>query len=71
MKTPTISQARAICEALKVRGVIVIALSEDNIAGASYGETKLECKQTAFAMDLIIKSLETGAIPVWNVWSEM
>ena len=45
MKKPTINQVRPLCEALNARGVIVLAFSEDNIAGASYGETKRECAQ--------------------------
>ena len=42
MKRPTIQQAHAICDAVKARGVIVLTFSADNVAGASYGETKAD-----------------------------
>ena len=66
MKQPTISQARAICDAVKARGVIVLAFSKDNVAGASYGETKAECKQLARVMDDMILSIQMGDIQVWE-----
>ena len=65
MKRPTIRQTRAICESLNARAVLVIALSKDNVMGASYGETKLECKQAGFTLDKIIEAIENGWIPVW------
>ena len=65
MKKPTISQARSICDSLNVRAVIILAFSEDNVAGASYGETKLECQQTGYTLDRIIEDLCEGRIPVW------
>lgn len=65
MKRPTVRQAHAICDSLKARAVIVLAFAKDGIAGASYGETKLECQQTGYTMDRIIAALEAGEIPVW------
>ena len=72
MKHPTITQARTICEALgatyttdPVRGVIVLAFSRGNVAGASYGETKAECKQVGYTLDRIIEYIMGGLIPVW------
>ena len=65
MKQPTISQARAICDAVKARGVIVLAFSEGNVAGASYGETKRECGQLGYTLDVIMESVLNGYIPVW------
>ena len=65
MKQPTISQARAICDAVKARGVIVLAFSKDNVAGASYGETKAECGQLGYTLDRIIEDLCEGRIPMW------
>lgn len=66
MRNPTIADARAICDRLNARAVIVIALSDDNVCGASYGETRVECRQTAQTMDLIIREIEAGNIPVWG-----
>jgi len=66
MKRPTVHQTHAICDSLKARAVIVLAFSDDgSIAGASYGETKLECQQTGYTLDRIIEALECGDIPVW------
>lgn len=39
MKRLSITEARKICESLGARGVIVIAFSEDGMAGTSYGAT--------------------------------
>lgn len=66
MIRPTVHQAHAIRDLLKVRAVIILALSEDNVAGASYGETKKECKETAYTMDRIIEDIQEGRIPVWS-----
>ena len=66
MKHPTVHQAHAICDSVKARGVIVLAFSDDNVAGASYGETKVECKQIGYTLDRIIESIMDGKIPVWT-----
>lgn len=65
MKRPTVNQAHAICDSLKARAVIVLAFSADDVAGASYGETKLECQQTGYTMDRIMEDIQAGLIPVW------
>ena len=67
MTRPTVHQAHTICDSLRTaRAVIVIALDRDGkIAGASYGETKLECRQTAYTLDCIVDAMEAGRIPVW------
>lgn len=62
---PTVHQAHAICDLLKARGVIVIAFTPGGLAGVSYGETKLECKQLAYTLDRIVEDIEDGRIPVW------
>lgn len=64
MTVPKISQAKSICDQLRARAVIVIAVSDDgSLAGCSYGETKMECRQTGRTLDLIIDIIESGAIP--------
>lgn len=65
MKYPTVYQARALCDSLKARGVIVLAFDEDAVRGSSYGETKHECKQIAYTLDQIVEALESGHLPVW------
>ncbi len=71
MKQPTISQARAICDALKARGVIVLAFSEQHVAGSSHGETKKECRQLGKTLAGIITAIQRGGIPAWLDWLDM
>ncbi len=66
MKPPTISQARALCDILKARGVIILAFEHGDVSGASYGETRLECRQTGKTLDCIIEDIANGRIPVWG-----
>ena len=70
MKRPTIQQAHAICDSLKARGVIVLAFSGDDAAGASYGETKGECQQIGYTLDRIVEDIMSGRIPVWATTNE-
>ena len=65
MKRPTVGSARAICDDLKCRSVIVMAFTEDGLAGAVYGKTKLERKQTDYTLDTIIEAILMEQIPVW------
>ena len=65
MKRPIVRQTHAICESLKARAVIVLAFSEGGVAGASYGETKLECSQIGYTLDRIVEAIEAGEIPMW------
>lgn len=66
MKRPTVRQTHAICDSLNARAVIVLAFSADGmIAGASYGETRLECSQIGYTLDRIIEAIEDCQIPVW------
>jgi hypothetical protein len=69
---PTISQARAIHSSLpEVRAVIVLAFTDDDVAGASYGDTKTECNQIGYTMDKIIEAICDGRIPVWLEGADM
>ena len=45
--TPKIMHARQVCGQINARAVIVIALNEESVAGASYGQTKAECADAA------------------------
>ena len=69
---PTISQARAIHSSLpECRAVIVLAFTDDDVAGASYGDTKAECKQIGYTLDKIIEAIRDGRIPVWLEGADM
>lgn len=54
MTNPKISDAKAICQRLGARSVIIIALDGDRFAGVSYGETKAECSAAGRMLDRII-----------------
>jgi len=66
MKKPTIAQAKAICEALKARGVIVLAFTEDDVAGASYAASRSECQQLGYTLDCIIDAISDGRCTTWT-----
>ena len=66
MKHPTVHQTHVICDSLKARGVIILAFSNDNVSGSSYGETKAECKQLGYTLDRIIEDIMEGRLPVWE-----
>ena len=65
-REPTITQAKRICEAVKARGVIVIAFDEESVAGASYGETKPECKDMGVLLDAIVADIQSGRLQPWG-----
>ena len=65
MRRPTVHQAHGIRDLLKCRGVIILAFTEDDYAGSSYGETTAECKQMAYTLDSIVADIESGRTPVW------
>ena len=66
MNTPSIRQAHEICDSLKADAVLIIALSQDGVKAASYGETRLLCKQAGYTLDYIVDALLDGRIPVWT-----
>lgn len=63
MKTPKITDARKLCEALGARSVIVIACEGSRYAAASYGETRAECASTGKTLDAIADALNEALIP--------
>lgn len=67
MKRLSITEARQICEKLGARGVIVIAFSEDDMAGTSYGATREECADLAETLEVIAEKIEQEQILVWSV----
>ena len=66
-REPTINQAKRICEAIKARGVIVLAFDEEAVAGASYGETKPECKDMGVLLDGIVALVQSGELQPWGI----
>jgi hypothetical protein len=67
MTKPTIKQAREICDSVRARGVIVLAFAEDTVYGASYADTKVECKQLGHTLDQIVEAIENCEIRVWEI----
>jgi len=65
-RNPKITDASKFCKVYGARAVIIVALDANTVAGASYGETKAECKMAAQTLDRIIDALVDGTIPVWG-----
>ena len=65
-RVPVVADARQLCQKLRVRGVIVIALTDDDVSGASYGETRSECAKVGKTLDRIVNGIIDGSIPVWE-----
>ena len=66
MKRPTITQAKQICQTAGARGAIILVFDEDDIEGASYGETRDECEQLGKTLDRIVDLIGKGHIAVWD-----
>ena len=49
----------------------MLAFTDDDVAGASYGDTKTECNQIGYTMDKIIEAICDGRIPVWLEGADM
>jgi hypothetical protein len=52
---------------VRARGVIVLAFAEDQVFGASYADTKIECKQLGHTLDEIVEAIENCKIHVWQI----
>jgi hypothetical protein len=46
-----IRDARALCKTLEARGVLVIAVHEDRLSSASYGQIKDDCREMGSLLD--------------------
>lgn len=57
---------KPLAEALRARGVIVLAFDEERSACASYGATKAECRQMAQLLDTIVDQIDSGELAVWE-----
>jgi hypothetical protein len=57
MTNPKISDAKAICQSLGARSVILIVIDKDRYASVSYGETKAECTMTGRLLDRICEKV--------------
>ena len=66
MNKPKIKDARQVCEALRARGVIVLAFDRDQVNLASYGETKAECGDLGRLADKIFDMIVSGRLEVWD-----
>ena len=59
---PTIRDARDIAKRLESDDVIILARVAGRIGGASYGQTKAQCRVAGRLLDEIINSIQDGAI---------
>lgn len=47
----SIRDARALCKTLGARGLMVIAIHDDRLSAASYGQTKADCQEMGKHLD--------------------
>lgn len=62
-KRKAVGDARRLTRDYAVRGVIIITFEDGRVAGASYGETKDECRRIGFMLDGLISELQSGPWP--------
>lgn len=66
LKQKAVGHARWLARQYGARGVVVLVFDEDHVAGASYGETKAECKRLGHVLDGIVDDLQLRGPAAWN-----
>ena len=64
-RNPTVRDAKDLCSRLRARSVLIITINDDTVSGASYANTKMDCRSAGYTLDHIIQSIEDETIPVW------
>lgn len=59
LKQKAVGHARCLARQYGARGVVVLVFDQDRVAGASYGETKAECKKLGKVLDGIVDELQS------------
>lgn len=66
LKQKAVGHARWIARQYGARGVVVLVFDGERVAGASYGETKAECKKLGQVLDGIVDELQLEGPSAWN-----
>ena len=68
MRPPSIADAAALTRKLDARGVIVLVFDRGRgaWAGASYGQTRPECRDLGLLLDAIGDRLDRGELRAWS-----
>ena len=66
LKQKAVGHARWLARQYGARGVVVLVFDQDRVAGASYGETKAECKKLGQVLDGIVDELQLEGPSAWN-----
>jgi hypothetical protein len=64
MKSPRITEARAIGQRIGADAVVILAFKDGMVAGASYGHTKALCSEAGKWMDELIDEMGRGYVVV-------
>lgn len=66
LKQKAVGHARWLARQYGARGVVVLVFDGDHVAGASYGETRAECKRLGHVLDGIVDELLSAGPSAWN-----
>jgi hypothetical protein len=66
LKQKAVGHARWLARQYGARGVVVLVFDGERVAGASYGETKAECKKLGKVLDGIVDELQLEGPSAWN-----
>lgn len=65
LKQKAVGHARWLTRQYGARGVVVLVFDGEQVAGASYGETKAECKKLGKVLDGIVDELQREGPSAW------
>lgn len=63
MNPPHIKEAKAIAERIGADAIVVLAFKDDQVAGASYGQTKAQCSAAGKWLDWLIDGMADQLLP--------
>ncbi len=66
LKQKAVGHARWLARQYEARGVVVLVFDGERVAGASYGETKAECRKLGQVLDGIVDELQLEGPAAWN-----
>ena len=64
LAAPSPDLAKRLAKHLDAKGVIILAVDDDNVSGSSYGHTREKCRRMGWLLDAIIAEMgEGGTLP--------
>ena len=62
----SVGHARWLTQQYGARGVVVLVFEHERVSGASYGETKAECKKLGNVLDSILDEFQLEGPDAWR-----